>query len=147
MLETPTLASQQRHDKGYIPRRTVSGTHSRAIDRGGLGWAISGRSREGRFITQYEDMLLRHLGRPPSIVERLLIQRAARVSLHLELMDHRAIAEGVVFSTSDNARYCAWSNGLARLLCKLGLQPTEAPEPKLELSDWLQSRQRKTRAE
>jgi hypothetical protein len=146
-LRFPREVLKQRHDHKYQPRRKIRGTHSRAIDRGGLSWAISACSREGRFLISFEDMLNEHLGRQPSIVEKLLIQRASRVALHLELMDHKAIAEGVVFSTSDNARYCAWSNGLARMLCKLGLQPTQVPEPKLELSDWVQKNQRsKTRA-
>jgi hypothetical protein len=137
-----------RHDKGYVPRRRVSGWHSRAIDRGGLGWTISGRSREGRFITDYENLLVEHLRREPSITERLLIQRCARMALHIELMDEAAFVKGEVFSTSDNARYCAWSNGLARMLVKLGLEPTTVPEPpRASLSDWVQDRQRKTRAE
>ena len=70
------------------------------------------------------------------------------MALHIELMDEAAFVKGEVFSTSDNARYCAWSNGLARMLVKLGLEPTAVPEaPRASLSDWVQDRQRKARAE
>jgi len=129
-----------RHDEGYIPRRKVSGWHSRAIDRGGLGWTISGRTREGRFITNFENLLVDHLGREPSITEKLLIQRCARMACHLELMDEASLARGESFAPSDNVRYCAWSNGLARMLVRLGLEPTKIDEPRFELSDWVQDR-------
>lgn len=134
-----------RHDEGYVPRRRVKGWHSKAIDRGGLGWTISGRTREGRFITDYENLLMDHLRREPSIVEKLLIQRCARMACHLELMDEAALANGTVFTSSDHARYCAWSNGLARMLIKLGLEPTAVPEPQAKLSDWVEAQQHKSK--
>jgi hypothetical protein len=65
----------------------MMGPYSRAIDRGGLGGLISGRSREGRFLRTYEAMLTEHIGGRPSVVQRAMICRAARMALHLELMD------------------------------------------------------------
>jgi hypothetical protein len=132
-----------RHDQGYIPRKKIGGTHSRAIDRGGLSWAINGLSREGRFITEYQNLLVEHLRREPSITERLLIQRCARMALHIELMDEAAFAKGESYSPSDNVRYVAWSNGLARMLVRLGLEPGEIEEPRANLSDWIKDRSRR----
>jgi hypothetical protein len=132
-----------RHDEGYVPRRQVTGTHSRALDRGGLSWTISGRSREGRFITTYENLLVEHLGHEPSITEKLLIQRAARTACHIELLDERALAVGELLSTSDHNRYCAWSNSLTRILIRLGLERGKADEPRLELSDWIADRSKR----
>src|SRR5215469_8533339 len=88
------LPQNTRHDKAYVPRRKGSGTHSRAIDRNGLSWCINGLSREGRFITEYQNLLVEHLRREPSITERLLIQRCARMALHIELMDEAAFVKG-----------------------------------------------------
>src|SRR5437764_9565956 len=74
--------------------RGTLGPYSRAIDRGAVGSAIDGRSREGRFLRTYEAMLVEHVGGKPSVVERALISRSARLALHLELMDERALAGG-----------------------------------------------------
>src|SRR5690348_15280845 len=91
------------------PRR-IAGPYSRVIDRGAVGGLIDGRSREGRFLRQYEAMLTEHCGGAPSIVQRALISRAARLALHLELMDERSLAGGHVFTTHDHQHYVAWSN-------------------------------------
>ena len=109
----------------------IFGPYSRAIDRGGLGWAISGRSREGRFITAYEAMLIEHVGGAPTIVQRALISRAARLALHLELMDEKSLADGRAFTIHDHHYYLSWSNGLARLLGRIGIQAAAAPPPSL----------------
>src|SRR5215204_5360208 len=69
------------------------GPYSRVIDRGAIG-AIDGRSREGRFLRAYEKGLIEHVGGTPTITQRALISRTARLALHLELMDERALAEG-----------------------------------------------------
>jgi hypothetical protein len=105
------------------------GPYSRSIDRGSLGSAIDGRSREGRFLRHYEGELVAHCGGSPSVVQRLMISRAARLALHLELMDERVLSGNHVFTTHDNQHYVAWSNALARLLGRLGLEPASATQP------------------
>jgi hypothetical protein len=104
------------------------GPYSRLIDRGAIGGLIDGRSREGRFLRQYEKQLLEHVGNNPSVTQRCLIQRAARLALHLELMDERSLAGEHVFTTHDHLHYVSWSNALGRTLGRLGLQPA-APKP------------------
>ena len=117
------------------------GPYSRLIDRGAIGTSIDGRSREGRFLRAYEAMLLEHIGGNPSIVQRALIQRAARLALHLELMDERALAHGAPFTTHDHLHYVSWSNAIARLLGRLGLQPaTAAPMDATEYIRMLDAR-------
>jgi hypothetical protein len=113
-----------RIGKGYGPGRLgIAGPYSRAIDRGAIGGLIDGRSREGRFLRAYERQLLDHIGNNPSVTQRCLIQRAARLALHLELMDERSLAGDHVFTTHDHLHYVSWSNALARLLARLGLEP------------------------
>jgi hypothetical protein len=80
------IAAGRRIDRAGI------GPYSRTIDRGAIGGLIGGRSREGRFLRRYEAMLTEHVGGNPSIVQRALISRAARLALHLELMDERSWA-------------------------------------------------------
>jgi hypothetical protein len=98
------------------------GPYSRLIDRGAVGGLIDGRSREGRFLRSYERALLDHLGHEPSVTQRCLIQRAARLALHLELMDERSLAGDHVFTVHDHNHYVSWSNSLARMLARLGLE-------------------------
>jgi hypothetical protein len=75
--------------------------------------------------------LLDHIGHKPSITQRCLIARSARLALHLELMDERSLAGDHVFTTHDHLHYVSWSNSLARMLNRLGLEPAAAPEPSL----------------
>jgi hypothetical protein len=113
------------------PGRGGLGPYSRAIDRGAVGGIIDGRSREGRFLRAYERQLTEHVGGSPSIVQRALINRAARLALHLELMDERALADGDAFTTHDHLHYVSWSNALGRLLVRLGIEGAAEKTPSL----------------
>jgi hypothetical protein len=66
--------------------------------RGAIGDAVDGRSREGRFLRAYEHSLIEHVGSKPTAVQKVLISRAARLALHLELMDRRSLTD---FGMSD----------------------------------------------
>jgi hypothetical protein len=122
-------AVRLRTGSGLGDKRFALGPYSRVIDRGAIGGLIDGRSREGRFLRAYERQLAEHCGNNPSIVQRALIQRAARLALHLELMDERSLAGDHVFTTHDHNHYVGWSNALARLLSRLGAQPATTPQP------------------
>jgi hypothetical protein len=125
------------------PRReralSMMGPYSRAIDRGALGGLISGSSREGRYLRTYEKMLVEHIGGRPSIVQKAMICRAARMALHLELMDERSLVLGRALTQHDYQHYVAWSNSLTRMLSRLGLQPATADKAP-SLSEYLSGR-------
>ena len=59
------------------------------------------------------------------------IHRAARLALHLELMDERSLAGGHIFTTHDHLHYVSWSNALARLLARLGIEGAAQKQPSL----------------
>src|SRR5262249_5860482 len=105
------------------------GPYSRTLDRGAIGRSIDGRSREGRFLRAFETMLTQHIG-APSAAQRVLISRAARLALRLELFDRKADAAGDM-SERDSRQYLAWSNGLSRLLRTLGLEGRATAQPTL----------------
>ena len=111
---------RKRNVQHPAKQKQITGPYSRLIDRGALG-EINGSSREGRFLRAYERMLLQQFP-SPSIVQRALISRTARLALHLELMDERALKEGRGFGPTDHHFYCVWANSLARHLAKLGLE-------------------------
>lgn len=132
MDNAPRLPSNRSHvDAGSRAGRGGLGPYSRAIDRGAIGSTIDGRSRQGRYLRAYERMLTEHVGGNPSATQRALICRAARLALHLELMDEAALRDGKPFTAHDHNHYVAWSNALARILARLGLEAPAARAPTL----------------
>jgi hypothetical protein len=100
------------------------------LRRGAVGDFIDARSREDKFLRDCEAMLIEHVGGNPSLVQRVIITRAARVALHLELMDEKSLLKGHGFGIHDHNYYVSWSNSLARLLARLGvIEPTVASQP------------------
>jgi hypothetical protein len=71
--------------------------------------------------------LTEHLGGKPTAPQRILIDRAAALSLRLHLMDRESVRSGQM-SERNGRQYLAWSNSLTRVLNQIGL--TAAPAPK-----------------
>jgi hypothetical protein len=111
------------------PHRT--GPYSRALERGAIG-ALNGNSREAKFIKAYEAMLVEHCGGHPSLVQRQLIIRAARLACHLELWDERTIPVGGAVTATGHNHYIQWQNALVRTLARLGLEAGAAAAPSLD---------------
>lgn len=86
---------------------------------------IDGRTREGRLLRAIQRDLVEHVGGSPSTAQRLLIEQAASLRLHLAMMDRRT-AEGRELTERDGRQYLAWSNSLSKLLRHLGLKGTAA---------------------
>ena len=97
---------------------------SRALGRGALGGTIDGRSREGRFVRRIEAELIQQLGGVPSFGQLLLVRRAARAALKLELYDQKLASSDL--TDHDSRMYGGLSNNLRLLLRELGLK---APSP------------------
>ena len=73
-------------------------------------------------MQQIRAELSAHVGQP-SAVQRMLIERAATLSLQIETLDRRMF-EGGQLSEHDSRVYLAWSNTLTRTLKVLGLSAT-----------------------
>jgi hypothetical protein len=71
-------------------------------------------------------MLFEHLGGRATVVQRAMITRAARMALHLELLDERVFIDGYSLNEHDYAYYCSWSNSLTRTLSRIGIDPAAA---------------------
>jgi hypothetical protein len=87
--------------------------------RGSLGEA-DGRSREGRFLRQVETELTRHVGGEPSFAQKMLIRRAARAMLRLELLDEK-MASGS-WTDHDSRTFGGLNNALRLCLRELGVK-------------------------
>jgi hypothetical protein len=95
------------------PRRLTS--ESRVIRSNVIGGWIDGKSPEGKFLAEVEAELIAQLGVEPSFTQRMLIRRAARALLRLELLDAKA-AKGDW--TDHDARTFGGLNNAVRLLTR-----------------------------
>jgi hypothetical protein len=80
-------------------------------------------------------MLTEHIG-DPNVIQRALISRAPRVALHLEIMDEHSLIDGHVFGPHDHNFYVSWTNALARLLVRLGVDKSLAGDRPIDLADF-----------
>lgn len=78
------------------------------------------RSREARIMAGVRADLTAHVGGKPSATQRMLIDRAARLSLQVAQLDAKMSAPGGL-TEHDHRTYLAWSNTLTRTLRTLGL--------------------------
>ena len=98
-------------------RRAALGPHTREHRLlEGVDW----RTREGHVLKAARDELTAHVGGNPNNVQKALIERAARLTLYIELMDARAIAAGTM-TAHDSRSYLAWVNALRLCLREIGL--------------------------
>ena len=124
-------------------RRTPLGPHTKQHKLlAGLDW----RTREAKVIVAAREKFTRHVGGEPNAVQRALIERAARLTLYIELMDSEAIKSGTM--TERNSRqYLAWVNSLRLTLRELGIEEA-APKAKrpagAALGDYLASKAAQT---
>jgi hypothetical protein len=83
--------------------------------------AIDWRTREGQTLIAAREELTCHVGGKPNNVQKALIERAARLTLYIELMDAEALKAGTM--TERNSRqYLAWVNALRLCLREIGVK-------------------------
>jgi hypothetical protein len=75
------------------------------------------RTREARILHDTREALTEHVGGAPSAVQRMLIERAAQLTLKLQQLDAEIAADGL--SDHDTRYYICWSNALTRTLAQL----------------------------
>jgi hypothetical protein len=114
MTDAPLDAPKRRVMRGA--RRRL-GPHTREHQ---LLTGLDMRSREGKLLAAARDELTAHTGGSPNAVQRTLIERAARLTLYIELMDAKALEAGTM-SERDSRQYLAWVNALRRCLQEIGI--------------------------
>jgi hypothetical protein len=90
--------------------------------------ALDGRTLEARRERQILADLSAHVGDAPSAVQKILIARAARLLVMVEVMERRLIERG---ETGDLAgrQVIAWTNSLRQVLALLGIErPQQMPK-------------------
>jgi hypothetical protein len=84
------------------------------------------RSREAKVLVAAREELTRHVGGEPNAVQRVLIERGARLMLYLEMMDAKAFEAAGTLTERDSRQYLAWVNALRLCLRELGLKAAPA---------------------
>ena len=101
------------------------------------------RTWQARLLADTRAELSRHAGGKPSATERVLIERAAALTVHVAHFDRTALEGG---GMSDHAarQYLAFSNSLSRVMRALGIKGV--PERPLTMAELLASERAKAAA-
>lgn len=98
---------------------------------------LDARTKEGRLARAVRDELVEHVGGEPSTTQKLLIEHAALLIVHLAVMD-RKFSETGDLCAFDSRRYLSWSRALAFALSKLGTEGAKKKAP--DLATYLQQK-------
>jgi hypothetical protein len=98
---------------------------------------VDGRLAEAKLMARVREELSQHLGGKPNPAQKILIDRAAALSLRLHLMDREAARSGGM-SERNGRQYQAWSNSLTRVLNQIGFKAVADKPPALQ--DYLAAR-------
>ena len=82
---------------------------------------VDGRLAEAKLMASVRTELSQHLGGDPSATQRILIDRAAALSLRIHLMDRETARSGMM-SERNGRQYLAWNNSLTRVMNQIGLK-------------------------
>ena len=82
---------------------------------------VDGRLAEAKLMARVRTELSQHLGGDPSATQRILIDRAAALSLRIHLMDRETARSGMM-SERNGRQYLAWNNSLTRVMNQIGLK-------------------------
>ena len=95
---------------------------------------IDWRTREGQTLITAREELTRHVGGKPNNVQKALIERAARLTLYIELMESEALKAGTM-SERNSRQYLAWVNALRLCLREIATSSSAPQDKALDLSD------------
>ena len=82
---------------------------------------VDGRLAEAKLMARVRAELTQHRGGDPSATQRILIDRAAALSLRIHLMDRETARSGMM-SERNGRQYLAWNNSLTRVMNQIGLK-------------------------
>jgi hypothetical protein len=98
---------------------------------------IDGRRAEAKLMKAVRDELTQHIGGTATISQRMLIDRAATLSLRLRLLDRLTLSDAGLSEKNAREAVC-WENALRRTLTTLGMKAAAQPPPSLQ--DYLASK-------
>lgn len=106
------------HERRYVHIAPQLKPHSKKLSPK----RVDGRTIEGALMRRVRRELVAHCGGRPSATQKTLIERAAWLSLRIELLD-RKLADGQAFGPYESNVYLAWVGALSRIMSRLGIEP------------------------
>jgi hypothetical protein len=98
------------------------------------------RTKEARLLETARASLTRHVGGAPNDVQRVLIERASRLLVYLEVMDKQALEDGTM-SERNSRMYLGWQNSLRLTLREIVASSSTPVKADVgSLSDYLASK-------
>jgi hypothetical protein len=97
------------------------GPYSRRLQRGAIGDSVDGRSTLGRLMRHLEAELVAHCGGSPSITHKMLIERAVKIRVQLDLLDEKLTSGG--WTPHDARTYGGLGNAYRLTVRELGMKP------------------------
>jgi hypothetical protein len=97
------------------------GPYSRTLNRGVIGATVDGRSTLGRLMRTLEAELVAHVGGKPTVTQRMLIDRAVKIRVQLDLLDEK-VARGD-WTGHDTRTYGGLHNAYRLTVRELGMRP------------------------
>lgn len=85
---------------------------------------LDGRSQAAKYLKATRAELTAHLGGKLTAPQRMLVERAAKLALQVELMDSRMTVAGAM-TDHDSRTYLAWTNSLRLIMRELGLEKSQ----------------------
>jgi hypothetical protein len=79
------------------------------------------RTKEARLLEEARASLTKHVGGAPNDIQKVLIERASRLMVYLEVMDRQALEEGSM-SERNSRMYISWQNSLRLTLKEIAAQ-------------------------
>lgn len=133
-----TTHRERRIRTGANNTRTGVGPYSKLFRRGAAA-SLNGSSREGRFVRDVEHSLLSSLGTEPTVAQRMLAARLARVSLRIELFERDFLA-GKTITNFDSKIYASLQNSFRLLLAEFESDRRQPATAAPTLADYLASK-------
>ena len=98
---------------------------------------LDGRRAEAKLMREVRDDLTAHIGGKPTVTQRMLVNRAAVLSLRIHLLDRLTLSDAGLSEKNAREAVC-WENALRRTLIALGTKSAADRTPSIK--DFLASR-------
>jgi hypothetical protein len=135
MVARMSMQALDQQDAHKQRRRRSPNPHTRGKALlANLDW----RSREAKVLVAARRELTAHVGGSPNSVQRVLIERASRLMLYLEMMDAKAFEAGSL-TEHDSRVYLAWVGALRLCLREIGIDEAPSAKGEATLADYVKA--------
>ena len=92
---------------------------------------LDGRLAEAKLMREVQAELTAHIGGNPTVTQRMLIERAATLTLRIRLLDRLTLSDAGLSEKNAREAVC-WENALRRTLTTLGMKAAADRAPSIK---------------